>query len=64
MPPEVVALVAGGLPARGWALDLGCGSGVSSRDLAGQGFRVIGVDLAQSALERGRRAAVVEGLPA
>ena len=64
VPPEVVALVDAGLPARGWALDLGCGSGVSSRYLAGHGFRVIGVDLAQSALARGRRTAAAAGLPA
>ncbi len=41
----------------GWALDLGCGSGVSSRYLAEHGFRVIGVDLALSPLLRASRAA-------
>ncbi len=64
VPPEVVALVASGELAPGWALDLGCGSGLSSRYLAAHGFRVIGVDLAQSALARGRRAARAARLPA
>lgn len=64
VPPEVVALVASGLGDRGWALDLGCGSGVSGRYLAQHGFRVIGVDLAQSALVRGHRAARAAALPA
>ena len=68
VPPEVVALATSGLlkfnqkPA--WALDLGCGSGVSSHFLAHHGFHVIGIDLAQSALARGCRAAVAQGLPA
>lgn len=64
VPPEVVALVASGAVAPGWALDLGCGSGVSSRYLAQHGFRVVGVDLAQSALRRGQVAAQTAGLPA
>jgi len=57
VPPEVIALVAGGKLRPGWALDLGCGSGVTSRYLAQHGFRVIGVDLALRALARGHRAA-------
>jgi SAM-dependent methyltransferase len=68
VPPEVVALVRDGLPGIDqdsvWALDLGCGSGVSSRFLAGRGLRVVGIDLAQSALARGRRAAVAGDLRA
>ena len=53
VPPEVVSLVSSGLLTSGWALDLGCGSGLSSRYLASHGFRVVGVDLAHSALARG-----------
>lgn len=64
MPPEVEALVASGLLAGGWALDLGCGSGMSSRYLAQHGFRVAGIDLAQSALVRARRMAATAALPA
>jgi len=64
VPPEVEALIASGQVARGWALDLGCGSGLSSRYLAQHGFRVIGIDLAQSALARGQRAARASSLPA
>jgi SAM-dependent methyltransferase len=52
VPPEVIALVASPDVSRGWALDLGCGSGVTSRYLAACGFRVIGIDLAQVALRR------------
>ena len=64
VPPEVVELVASGLLKPGWALDLGCGRGLSSRYLAQYGFRVIGVDLAHSALAWGNRAAQAAGLPA
>jgi SAM-dependent methyltransferase len=64
VPPEVVSLVSSGLLMPGWALDLGCGSGISSRYLAAHGFRVAGVDLAHSALARGRRSAATEHAPA
>jgi SAM-dependent methyltransferase len=64
VPPEVVSLVSSGLLASGWVLDLGCGSGLSSRYLASHGFRVVGVDLAHSALARARRAAETVALPA
>lgn len=64
VPPEVVALVASDALTPGWALDLGCGSGLSSRYLARHGFRVVGVDLAHSALVRGAVAAQAEELAA
>ncbi|MCX7671114.1 MAG: class I SAM-dependent methyltransferase [Anaerolineae bacterium] len=64
VPPEVVALVGCGALPRGWALDLGCGSGVTSRYLAQHGFAVIGIDLALSALVRGRRSAAAADLAA
>jgi SAM-dependent methyltransferase len=64
VPPELVALVSSGLLIPGWALDLGCGSGLSSRYLAVHGFRAVGVDLAQSALARGRRIAEMASVSA
>lgn len=63
VPPEVVALVNSSTMIGGWALDLGCGSGVTSRYLARHGFRVVGVDLAHSALVRAGYAARTEGTP-
>jgi cyclopropane fatty-acyl-phospholipid synthase-like methyltransferase len=64
VPPEVVTLVGDGQLKAGWALDIGCGSGLSSRYLASQGFRVVGLDLALSALFRAAAAARQAGLPA
>ena len=64
VPPEVIVLVGSGVLRPGWALDLGCGSGVSTCYLARQGFRAIGVDLARSALVRAGRSAAAEQLPA
>ncbi len=64
VPPEVVTLVGSGALQRGWALDLGCGSGVTSCYLAQHGFRVVGIDLALSALRRARAAAAEQDLPA
>ncbi len=61
-PPEVVQLVASGMVKAGWALDLGCGSGVTSRFLAANGFRTIGLDLSLAALRRGAARAAAEGL--
>jgi len=64
VPPEVVALVESGEPQPSWALDLGCGSGVTSRYLAERGFRVVGVDLALSPLSRAAQMAARQGLAA
>jgi SAM-dependent methyltransferase len=64
VPPEVVELLSSGQVTPGWALDLGCGSGLSSRCLARHGFRVVGIDLALRALVRAARAARAEALPA
>jgi cyclopropane fatty-acyl-phospholipid synthase-like methyltransferase len=56
-----VALVESGRLQPGWALDLGCGSGATSRYLARRGYRVAGVDLVPSVLARAQRAAAQEG---
>ena len=61
-PPEVVALIESGRVEPGWALDLGCGSGVTSRYLAAQDFRVVGVDFSRAALARAAAAAQGAGL--
>lgn len=61
--PEVIALVDSPVVPRGWALDLGCGSGVTSCFLAAHGFRVVGVDLSQVALRRASVRAAVSDLP-
>lgn len=63
VPPEVIALVDSPVVSRGWALDLGCGSGVTSCFLATHGFRVVGVDLSQVALRRASARAAASGLP-
>jgi SAM-dependent methyltransferase len=64
VPPELHEVVESGLLVPGWALDLGCGSGLNSRYLAQHGFRVVGIDLALQALSRGSAAARAAALPA
>lgn len=61
VPPEVVELV--GVTQPGRALDVGCGTGVSSVFLAVHGWRVTGVDWVELALARARRRAAAAGLP-
>lgn len=63
VPPEVMALVNSSRVPGGWALDLGCGSGVTSCFLAAQGFRVVGIDLSQVALRRASARSRASGLP-
>jgi SAM-dependent methyltransferase len=62
VPPEVAELVESGEVAPGRALDIGCGSGLSSRYLAQQGFSTVGVDLSHVALARAAALARREGL--
>jgi SAM-dependent methyltransferase len=51
-----VAELAGLLPAGGTVADLGCGAGIpATRELAGYGLRVIGVDFSAVQLARARR---------
>lgn len=62
-PPEVAEAVEGPnalMPGR--ALDLGCGTGTNSLYLARHGWRVVGVDLAPTAIRQARRNAKEAGL--
>lgn len=52
-PPEVVSFVESS-PARGRALDLGCGTGTNSIYLAQHGFAVVGVDFSAKAIATAR----------
>ncbi len=60
---RVLAEVAAGLEP-GRALDLGCGEGGDAVWLARHGWRVTGVDLSPTAIERGREAGAAAGIPA
>ncbi len=63
VPPEVRALVEGENPLTpGRALDIGCGTGVSSVYLAAHGWQVTGVDWVEAALTRARERAREAGL--
>jgi SAM-dependent methyltransferase len=64
VPPEIAALASAAVLSHGWALDLGCGSGLNSRYLTRWGYRVVGVDLALTPLSRAVRSARDEGSPA
>lgn len=61
--PEVVAFANEYPGADQWALDIGCGTGTHSRELARHGYRVAGIDLSQIALQRALTTAQTEGLP-
>ena len=50
------------VPAGGRVLDLGCGLGTQAMHLAATGYQVAGVDLAEEAITRARRAAASRGL--
>mgnify|MGYP005849553971 CR=1 FL=1 len=64
VPPEVRALVESDAPLKpGHALDVGCGTGVSSVYLAASGWQVTGVDWVEAALEQARARAQAAGLP-
>lgn len=63
VPPEVRALVEGTPPlAPGRALDVGCGTGVSSVYLARHGWQVTGVDWVERAVTLARQRALEAGL--
>lgn len=58
---ELVRLVSDGTLGSGRALDLGCGTGANSVFLAQNGFDVLGIDYADSAIRRAREAAAAAG---
>ncbi len=63
VPPEVRALVESADPLTpGLALDVGCGTGVSSVYLAANGWQVTGVDWVEAALTRAQARALAAGL--
>ena len=58
---DFVEQVIGGDRSKG-ILDIGCGNGRHSLELARRGYTVLGVDLSESMLAQGRRAAAAENL--
>lgn len=61
--PEIVALAAAG-EIVGDVLDVGCGTGENALHLAALGRRVVGIDLAPTAVAAAREKAATRGLPA
>ncbi len=61
MQPEIAALHRQGR-FESPILDSGCGVGLTSLGLAGQGYEVVGLDLSESAIEKARKAAEILGL--
>jgi ubiquinone/menaquinone biosynthesis C-methylase UbiE len=60
VPPEVVDFIAVSRPGR--ALDLGCGTGISSLALAKSGWSVTGIDFVPRAIRLAKRKAKSAGL--
>lgn len=52
--PHLVELIRRGVVDRGRTLEIGCGTGTNAVWLAGQGFDVVGVDIAERAIEMAR----------
>jgi len=62
-PVELAVAVAAGLvPEDGIALDIGCGAGLEAIFLAAQGYRVMGVDTSEVALQIARSRAAEAGV--
>lgn len=53
-PNQALVAYLGGEPARGTALDIGCGEGADVVWLAGRGWDVTGIDFAPTAVERAK----------
>jgi glycine/sarcosine N-methyltransferase len=52
--PEIVSFLAGSLEGRGRVLDIACGTGSYSLELAALGFEVTGIDLDKDMIERAK----------
>lgn len=64
-PPELAAAIAlGQVREEALALDVGCGAGAEAIFLASQGFRALGIDSSQRAIEIARDAAKAAGVDA
>jgi SAM-dependent methyltransferase len=50
------------LPAGGWLLDIGCGTGRHAVELAKRGYQVTGVDISEGMLAEARQAAQAAGV--
>jgi SAM-dependent methyltransferase len=61
-PPFVRAVENELIPVGGRALVVGCGGGNDARLLASQGFEVVGIDVAEKAVERAREIAAEQGI--
>ena len=49
---HLVEFIRSGAVAPGRALDVGCGTGTNALWLAGQGFKVLGIDVSSLAIEK------------
>ncbi len=61
--PLLVRLVEQNPGLKGWALDVGCGTGTNAIYLSSRGFQVVGIDLSQKALKRAEEGAKKAGVP-
>jgi SAM-dependent methyltransferase len=59
---HLVEFVRSGGVAPGRAIDVGCGTGTNALWLAGQGFKVVGIDVAPLAIEKARAKAAAANL--
>jgi SAM-dependent methyltransferase len=59
---HLVEFIRSGAVAPGWALDVGCGTGTNALWLAGQGFKVLGIDVSPLAIEKARTKAAGKDL--
>jgi cyclopropane fatty-acyl-phospholipid synthase-like methyltransferase len=61
-PPELVEVIESEQVAKGYALDIGCGTGTNAIYLAKHGFKTVGIDIAHLAIWRAQCKARRAGL--